>query len=569
MNGSTQYGRYIQAENGKENTFAAGNALERRQNSFQYVPRLSSGTQSKFDVQTNLSNCEMESTTEGSDSELEFITSHTSGQLAAPFQPQRCSTPLSRTSDFQSYTDYSRPATQMDGGAYERYCASTISDYGSQVGGGRRSSQPFISKDLCRRLPTAQYSPTPSFGKSSSKAYNMVPEYLNTSSLTGLNSSTNSSGGGQCHVGGCTGEGGAAHQCGGNSTAAHQCGSGSSSSSMSCCNGSTGSPVVSEFVRIQKRTSASLAAAAVAQSTPILAEDNRWTNGGTVERQAQAYRLAASICVPSVVWSGLLPARNSKGLAYSCKVFLGGVPWDITEANLNEAFRKFGQLKVEWPSTHIDFAGRNSKGYLYIIFDNERSVRALLAACTLDQSVGNTRNYYYKVCSNRMRRKDVQVIPWQLADSTFVRNGCISAFGTKTVFVGSLHGMLNAEGLARIMDDLFGGVVAANIDTDKHKYPIGSGRVVFNCTHSYIKAIRAAFVELRTQKFSKKIQIDPFLEDQVCNTCQAQVGPFFCRDMECFQYYCGTCWQWQHSSEETKQHTPMMRNPRTNYDAEF
>ena len=106
-------------------------------------------------------------------------------------------------------------------------------------------------------------------------------------------------------------------------------------------------------------------------------------------------------------------------------------------------------------------------GYLYIIFDNERSVRALLAACTLDQSVGNTRNYYYKVCSNRMRRKDVQVIPWQLADSTFVRNGCISAFGTKTVFVGSLHGMLNAEGLARIMDDLFGGVVAANIDTGK------------------------------------------------------------------------------------------------------
>ena len=44
MNGSTQYGRYIQAENGKENTFAAGNALERRQNGFQYVPRLSSGT---------------------------------------------------------------------------------------------------------------------------------------------------------------------------------------------------------------------------------------------------------------------------------------------------------------------------------------------------------------------------------------------------------------------------------------------------------------------------------------------------------------------------------------------
>lgn len=33
--------------------------------------------------------------------------------------------------------------------------------------------------------------------------------------------------------------------------------------------------------------------------------------------------------------------------------------------------------------------------------------------------------------------------------------------------------MLNAEGLALVMNDLFGGVVYAGIDTDKYKYPIG------------------------------------------------------------------------------------------------
>ena len=33
--------------------------------------------------------------------------------------------------------------------------------------------------------------------------------------------------------------------------------------------------------------------------------------------------------------------------------------------------------------------------------------------------------------------------------------------------------MMNAEGLAHIMNDLFGNVVYAGIDTDKHKYPIG------------------------------------------------------------------------------------------------
>ena len=41
------------------------------------------------------------------------------------------------------------------------------------------------------------------------------------------------------------------------------------------------------------------------------------------------------------------------------------------------------------------------------------------------------------------------------------------------IVTGALHGMMNAEGLAHIMNDLFGNVVYAGIDTDKHKYPIG------------------------------------------------------------------------------------------------
>lgn len=32
-------------------------------------------------------------------------------------------------------------------------------------------------------------------------------------------------------------------------------------------------------------------------------------------------------------WSGQLPPRNYKNPIYSCKVFLGGVPWDITEGS--------------------------------------------------------------------------------------------------------------------------------------------------------------------------------------------------------------------------------------------
>lgn len=67
----------------------------------------------------------------------------------------------------------------------------------------------------------------------------------------------------------------------------------------------------------------------------------------------------------------------------------------------------------------------------------------------------------------------MQVIPWVISDSNYVRCPAQRLDPSKTVFVGALHGMLNAEALASIMNDLFGGVMYAGIDTDKHKYPIG------------------------------------------------------------------------------------------------
>lgn len=60
-----------------------------------------------------------------------------------------------------------------------------------------------------------------------------------------------------------------------------------------------------------------------------------------------------------------------------------------------------------------------------------------------------------------------------ISDSNYVRSPTQRLDPSKTVFVGALHGMLNAEALASIMNDLFGGVMYAGIDTDKHKYPIG------------------------------------------------------------------------------------------------
>ncbi|KAK3094681.1 hypothetical protein FSP39_004853 [Pinctada imbricata] len=183
------------------------------------------------------------------------------------------------------------------------------------------------------------------------------------------------------------------------------------------------------------------------------------TDPYAIDRAAKLHRNAAAMCEASCTWSGQLPPKNYKNPTYSCKVFLGGVPWDITEAGLQTAFNKFGVFKIEWPG---------KDGYVYLLFESEKAVHNLLQDCTHDFSSGD---YYYKISSRRMRAKEV--IPWVLSDSNYVRQPSQRLDSSKTVFVGALHGMMTAESLANIMNDLFGNVVYAGIDTDKHKYPIG------------------------------------------------------------------------------------------------
>uniref|UniRef100_A0A915CY77 Uncharacterized protein n=1 Tax=Ditylenchus dipsaci TaxID=166011 RepID=A0A915CY77_9BILA len=66
-------------------------------------------------------------------------------------------------------------------------------------------------------------------------------------------------------------------------------------------------------------------------------------------------------------------------------------------------------------------------------------------------------------------------------------------------------------------------VLRVVINTDKYKYPIGSGRVTFAEEMNYKRAVDSKFLEIRTSKFMKKIQIDPFMEEPpLCRACRCR-----------------------------------------------
>uniref|UniRef100_A0A1B6JV04 RRM domain-containing protein n=1 Tax=Homalodisca liturata TaxID=320908 RepID=A0A1B6JV04_9HEMI len=294
--------------------------------------------------------------------------------------------------------------------------------------------------------------------------------------------------------------------------------------------------------------------------------DNRWSYNEDVdllEKVARFHRnQAASFFEAACRWEGDLPRRFPENPTFSCKVFLGGVPWDVTEESLVNVFSQFGKVRVEWPGK--DQSVNQPKGYVYIVFESEKQVKILLNNCSCEVSNFNSEKWSFRISSKKMKSKEVEVIPWCLTDSNFVQLPSQKLDPHTTVFVGALHGMLNAESLFTIMNELFGGVVYTGIDTDKFKYPIGSARVTFNNWQSYMKAVTAAFVEIKTSKFTKKVQVDPYLEDSSCSYCMVQQGPYFCREFTCFRYFCRSCWGLYHQSDLQSSHKPLMRSSKNN-----
>ncbi|VDM07567.1 unnamed protein product [Wuchereria bancrofti] len=268
-------------------------------------------------------------------------------------------------------------------------------------------------------------------------------------------------------------------------------------------------------------------------------------------------------------WKGELPPRNYCNPVFSSKVFIGGVPWDITEAALLDSFSKYGPCRVEWPSKesrHTRINPRRAKitGYVYMIFENDWAVKNLLQDCS--QEFGTAGEWYFKLTARRangLEIRQVQVIPWVITDASYIINPNVSLELKKTVFVGALHGMITAQVLFSIMRDVYGDVLYVAIDTDRQKYPIGSARVTFSTQSAYFRAIESGYLEIHTSKFTKKVQIDPFLEDAKCSQCECVQGPYFCREKSCFKYFCLQCWEVRHAlTGPYGGHKPMIRTHR-------
>ncbi|XP_076813337.1 cytoplasmic polyadenylation element-binding protein 4-like isoform X1 [Clavelina lepadiformis] len=246
---------------------------------------------------------------------------------------------------------------------------------------------------------------------------------------------------------------------------------------------------------------------------------------------------------------------------FSRKVFVGGLPPDIDEDEIQASFRQFGPLIVDWPHKAESKSYFPPKGYAFLLFQDEMSVQNLISCCLKDGD-----KLYLRVSSPTIREKPVQIRPWNLADSDFVLDGSQPLDPRKTIFVGGVPRPLRAVELAMIMDRLYGGVCYAGIDVDPElKYPKGAGRVAFSNQQSYIAAISARFVQLQHGDIDKRVEVKPYvLDDQHCDECQGsrcggKFAPFFCANVTCLQYYCEHCWTTIHTRPGREFHKPLVK----------
>ncbi|KIH60227.1 hypothetical protein ANCDUO_09528 [Ancylostoma duodenale] len=231
---------------------------------------------------------------------------------------------------------------------------------------------------------------------------------------------------------------------------------------------------------------------------------------------------------------------------FARKVFVGGLPIDVTEDEIWQTFSVFGNVLVDWPrrpdgtSARDEESGRGSRsmtGYVFLVFEEESSVQYLVSECHKEDD-----RYYLFVSSPTMRDKPVQVRPWRLADMDFISNPRTLMDPRRTVFIGGVPRPTRASELAECLERLYGPVCYVGIDIDPElKYPKGAARVTFVTTQAFIAAINGRFVHVHHGESQKRVEIKPYvMDEQMCDHCEgkqcsSRYAPYFCGDVDCLQ----------------------------------
>ncbi|CAI2345043.1 unnamed protein product [Caenorhabditis sp. 36 PRJEB53466] len=198
-------------------------------------------------------------------------------------------------------------------------------------------------------------------------------------------------------------------------------------------------------------------------------------------------------------------------------------------------------------------------GYVFLLFEKERSVRDLVADC-YEEEEG-----LFITLESSLEPIRVQIRPWLLADAEFLMDFNVPINTKLVAFIGGVPRPLKAVELAHFFEQTYGNVVCVGIDIDnKFKYPRGSGRVAFSNYDAYVQAITDRYIVLDHEDIHKRVEIKPyFFHNQSCEECSGryhrQHAPFFCPSLECFQYYCEPCWHKMHSHPSRFHHMPVVK----------
>ncbi|WKY11584.1 hypothetical protein Q1695_003284 [Nippostrongylus brasiliensis] len=233
----------------------------------------------------------------------------------------------------------------------------------------------------------------------------------------------------------------------------------------------------------------------------------------------------------------------------SRKVFVGGLPQDISKYSLLQKFSSFGRVHLDFPSepTHPPRSKRvdrklSTSGYVFVVFESEVAVLNLLQKCVKLQG-----NFFLLCGEDSKNPKLAQVRPWYLSSITYAPRPQSLIDPRLTVFIGGVPRPIAAQELGSLLEKNFGELVYCEIDVEPELfYPKGAARAVFASYSGYIRAIQTRFLEMPNFEFNKRnVEIKPYImENAECDECLDSISDQYCR--LCLQYYCQKCWEKLH-----------------------